>query len=113
MGYKCRGELNPQRKCAVCIFLACKEEEYPIKTCELVSIINVLVSKAKLPCKMISTKHYYHNTLSREILVSSKYYKAKAQLLADERTILKILACEVITIQPHKLILNFACTLSA
>jgi hypothetical protein len=48
-----------------------------------------------------------------EILVGGRYYKAKAQLLADERSLLRVLACEIITIQPHKILYNFVRVMSS
>jgi len=108
-------QLSLRRTCAACIFLACKVEEYPLKNSDLVNVINVLILKSMFH-RNIGYWKKSREIMKRkgwELLVGNQYYETKTQLLVDEKTILKLLAFKIITVQPHKILYNFAKSVSA
>jgi hypothetical protein len=92
--------------CTVCIFLACKVEEYPLSTNDLVNVVDILISKPFISIGGCSNmnKNIKWNKAVWNPLIGSHYYKIKTNLLFDERELLKRIAWEVNTISDNEIL---------
>jgi len=104
--YVYTNQINHKRLCTVCIFLACKVEEYPLCINDLVNVVDILVSKPYLSInECVNTyKSIESNKSVWNPLIGSQYYKIKTKLLTDERELLKNIAWEVNSIPSKKIL---------
>lgn len=113
-------DVRDERLAATCLFIGSKVEEAALRTNDLLNVIHYLSQHSTFSWSSHTKQradHSEHNQTTNknstvlnltlnmpgcDFLVGDSYYAAKAQLIADEQLLLRLLHFNIYVEQPHK-----------